>query len=269
MSLLTWFPVGRKWAVGATVLGLLALIVLAVIVTGHGAPTSVGHLTVEGSSPTAATTPSPSSPGSRAAEQQSELEQSINRLRAVPPVQPATSARYAAVSARARQQPDLYAAGFVRQLLTQDYRIDREQLLAWVQSESAQSTDPMVVGLTPVDLRGRMAVASVQDGVNGRAPVPSLADWVDLARRQGHTTVQIQRVIEPEPWASAVASGQITDPGVTARQVDADVTLHTTDHGKANVEQFSVALVVNLEGPPVRTGYGFVAVITYNVAAVS
>jgi hypothetical protein len=173
------------------------------------------------------------------------------------------------VSAQARQQPDLYAAAFVRQLLTQDYRTDREQLLAWVQSESAQSADPLVVGLTPVDLRGRMAVASVQDGVNGPAPVPSQSDWAGLARRQGHTTVQIQRVIEPVPWASAVASGQITDPGVTARQVDADVTLHTTDHGKDTVEHYSVALVVNLEGPPVLGGYGFVTAITYNVAAVS
>jgi len=269
MNALTGMSAGRKWGVGSTVLALLALIVLAVIVTGHAAPTSAGHVAVNGSSPTAATIPPTSSPGSLAAEQQSELEQSINRLRAVPPVQPATSARYAAVSAQARQQPDLYAAAFVRQLMTQDYRTDREQLLAWVQSESAQSTDPLVVGLTPVDLRGRMAVASVQDGVNGPAPVPTQSDWADLARRQGHTTVQIQRVIEPEPWASAVAGGQITDPGVTARQVDADVTLHTTDHGKATVEHYSVALVVNLEGPPVRTGYGFVSAITYNVAAVS
>ena len=99
--------------------------------------------------------------------------------------------------------------------------------------------------------------------------MPSQSDWANLAGRQGHTTVQIQRVIEPVPWASAVANGQITDPGVTARQVDATVTMHTTDHGKATVEHYSVALVVNLEGPPVRTGYGFVSAITYNVAAVS
>ena len=268
MSPLIGISVRRKWAVGMTALVLLSLIVVAVIVTGHPSPTSAGHLTVEGASPTGATTPSPSSPGSLGAQQQSELEQSINRMRAVHPVDPTTSARYAAVNAKARQQPDLYAAAFVRQLLTQDYRTDREQLLAWVQSESAQSTDLLVVGLTPVDLRGRMAVASVQDGVNGPAPVPSQSDWANLAGRQGHTTVQIQRVIEPVPWASAVAKGQITDPGVTARQVDADVTLHTNVHGKVIAEHFSVALVVNVEGPPVLGGYGFVTAITYNVAAV-
>ena len=93
MSLLTWIPVGRKWAVGAMVLVLLAVVVVAVIVTGHGAPTSVGHLTVKGPIPSSATTPSPSGPGSLVAEQQSELEQSINRMRAVPSVGPATSAR--------------------------------------------------------------------------------------------------------------------------------------------------------------------------------
>ena len=152
--------------------------------------------------------------------------------------------------------------------MTQDYRTSRDELLAWVQSESAQSTDPLVVGLTPVNLRGKMAVASVQDGVNGLSPVPSQKDWADLGRRQGHTTVQIQRVTEPVSWASAVAKGQITDPGVTARQVDAEVTLHTNDKGKAAAARYSVALVVNLEGPPVRSGYGFVAAITYNVAAV-
>jgi len=69
-------------------------------------------------------------------------------------------------------------------------------------------------------------------------------------------------------WAAAVEGGQITDPGVTARQVDAEVTLHTTDHGKVATQRFSVALVVNLEGPPVRAGYGFVTAITYNVVAV-
>ena len=113
MSPLTGISAGRKWGVGATVLVLLAVVMVAVIVTGHGAPTSVGHLTLKGPIPRSATTPSPSGRGSLAAEQHSELEQSINRMRAVHPVGPATSARYAAVSAEARQQPDLYAAAFV------------------------------------------------------------------------------------------------------------------------------------------------------------
>jgi len=196
-----------------------------------------------------------------------ELEQSINRIRAVAAVDPATTPQYPAVSREARQQPDLYAAAFVRELLTQDYRTGgRDELLAWVQSESAQSTEPLVVGLTPAGLRAKMAIASVQDGINGLAPVPSKSDWARLAGRQGHTTVRIQHVTEPVSWATAVANAQITDPGVTARQVDAELTLQSTDGGKATLERFSVSVVINLEGPPVRDVYGFVAAITYNVA---
>jgi hypothetical protein len=265
MNALTGVSGRTKWALGATALVLLALIAVGTLITGHNSQTSAGHPAAEGPGPTGTATLSPSGPGSLASEEHSELEQSLSRMRAIPPVQPATSPQYPAVNAEARHQPDLYAAAFVRQLLTQDYRTDRAQLLAWVQSESAQSTDPLVVGLTPVELRGRLAVATVQDGVNGPAPVPTQADWADLAARQGHTTVQVQRVIEPLTWASAVAGGQITDPGVTARQVDAKVTLHTVDHGKVAAQRFSVALVVNLEGPPVRAGYGFVAAIIYNV----
>jgi hypothetical protein len=268
MSPLRGIPIPRHWAIGATALVILTVGAVAGIVT-RTSTTVASHVGLKSSSSSGAITLSPPDRGSPAAEQQSELEQSLNRIRAVQPVQPATSGRYPAVSAEAQQQPDLYAAAFVRELLTQDYRTDREQMLEWVQSESAQCTDPLVVGLVPLDLRGKMAVASVLDGVNGPGPVPSRNDWVDLAARQGYTTVEIQRVIEPEPWTSAVASGQITDPGVTARQVDAQVRLHTIDHGKAGVQRFSVALVLNLEGPPVRNGYGFVAAITYNVAAAS
>jgi hypothetical protein len=268
MSPLSGVPLPRLWRVGATVLVLLALVGFAVIAAGHKPPASVGHSAGKGSPPAVAAALSRSGPGSLASDQQSDLQQNITRIRALVPVNSATSPQYPAVSAQARQQPDLYAAAFVSELFTQDYRTSRDQLLAWVQSESAQSTDPLVVSLTPGDLRSRIAVASVQDGVNGPAPVPSRSDWADLARRQGHTTVQIQGVTEPVAWASAVANAQITDPGVTARQVDAEVTLQTTDQGKATSEDFSVALVVNLEGPPVRDGYGFVAVINDNVAGV-
>jgi hypothetical protein len=268
MNQLTGFIVRRKWALGTTVLVLLAGATVGVIVNRHSSPTSASRYVTEGSNPTATTTPSPSGARSLTSEQRSELQQSISRIRAVAPISAATSRQYPAVGAEAGQQPDLYAAAFVRQLLTQDYRTSRDQLLAWVQSESAQSTEPLVVGLTPVDLRARMAVASVQEGVNGLAPVPTAADWAKLTQRQGHTTVEIQRVTEPVSWASAVANGRITDPGVTARQVDAEVTLHITEHGGATTKRYSVALVVNLEGPPVRDGYGFVTAITYNVAVV-
>jgi len=269
MSRLAGMSVRRKWALAATVMVLLAGVTVAVIVTRPTSPTTAGRSAVEASSPTPATTPSPSGPSPLTSEQQLELQRSITRIRGVVPVNAAASPQYPAVSAEARRQPDLYAAAFVRQLFTQDYRVGRDLLLAWVQSESAQSTDPLVVGLTPVDLRSRMAVASIQDGVNGPSPLPSQRDWAELARRQGHTTARIQRVTQPVSWARAVANGSITDPGVTARQVDAEVTLHAIDHGKPTAVRYSVALVINLEGPPVLDGYGFVAAITYNEVRVN
>ena len=190
-------------------------------------------------------------------------------MRAQIPVTPSTSARYPAVSSQARQQPDLYAAAFTAQLLTEDYRTNRDQLLAWVQSESAQSTEPLVVGLTPVELRARLALWSVQDDTGSPAIVPNQRVWAALAARQGYTTVQIQKVTEPVSWADAVAGGQITDPGVTARQIDAEVTLHTTDHGQSTTAASSVALTVQLEGPPARGGDGVVVAVIYDVAGIS
>ena len=84
------------------------------------------------------------------------------------PVPERTSPQYPAVGDPARQQADLYAAAFVKELLTQDYRSSRDELLAWVQSESARCQEPSVVGLTPPDLRNKLAVASLVDASTGR-----------------------------------------------------------------------------------------------------
>ena len=134
-----------------------------------------------------------------------------------------------------------------------------------MQSESARSTEPSVVGLTPPALRDKMAVASLVDDSDGPAPIPSQRQWTRLAQRGGHTTVTVRRVITPPTWTAAVAAGKLTDPGVTAREVDADVTLHTTHAGQAASRTYSVALTMNLEGPPARDGYGFVTAVTYRV----
>jgi hypothetical protein len=76
------------------------------------------------------------------------------------------------ISGDLAQQPDLHAAEFVRRLLTQDYRQPRSEHLAWVQSESAQTSEPLVVDLVPRDLRPRLAVYSVSDTTAQPAPVP-------------------------------------------------------------------------------------------------
>jgi hypothetical protein len=269
MSPLRGISFKKRCVLGATALVLPAAVSAAVIAGGHASPPPAGHVATGGSSLTAA--PTPSLPGTRslAAGQQTGLRQSLARMRAQVPVAPATSARYPAVSSQARLQPDLYAAAFTRQLLSQDYRTGRGQLLAWVQSEAAPSTEPLVVGLTPSKLRGRLGLWSVQDDTGSPAIVPSPSAWTALTQRWGYTTVQIQKVTEPVSWAAAVAGGQITDPAVTARQIDAEVTLHTTDHGHATATRFSVSLTVQIEGPPARSWYGFVVAVIYDVVGIS
>lgn len=161
-------------------------------------------------------------------------------------------------------QPDLYAAEFVRRLLTQDFRTARPDLLAWVQAESAQSAEPLVVGLVPPELRDRLAAYSVTDTASSPAPVPTEQEWANLAATGATQTVQVDAVRIPLAWSNAVAAGRITDPGVTGREVAATVTRHTG----SSVTRWSVALTLNLEGPPTRATWGFVTTVTYRVVQI-
>jgi hypothetical protein len=68
----------------------------------------------------------------------SKADAEIARLRAAPAVSPAGAG--GRISGETATQPDLYAAEFVRRLLTQDYQKLRAQHLAWVQSEAASTT---------------------------------------------------------------------------------------------------------------------------------
>jgi hypothetical protein len=165
------------------------------------------------------------------------------------------------VSVRSREEADDGA------LLTQDYATPRSDLLSWVQAESARTTESTIVGLIPIELRPKWAVFSVVEG--STPPVPATADWTALGLRQGHTSVQIQRVTEPVSWSTAVAAGEINDPGVTAREVTALVTFHSNESGIGQTTVTSVALTLNLEDPPAQSNWGFVGAITYDAVPVS
>jgi hypothetical protein len=200
-------------------------------------------------------------------EQAPAVADEVDQLRNSAPVEPRIPSGRNRIAGEASLQPDLYAAAFVKALLTQNYVTPRDYLLGWVQAESAATTEPRVVGLIPPKLRPKWAVFSVtSDGPT--SPVPTLADWTSLGLRQGRTTVEIQRVIEPVPWSTAVAAGEISDPGVTAREVTALVTLHTTEAGIEQQTVTSVALTLNLEGPPARPTWGFVGSVTYDAVLV-
>lgn len=206
----------------------------------------------------------------------SETERVIPPPTSAPEADPGAAAiartpRYPTAPAAARivgagaQQPDLYAAEFVRRLLSRNYATSRDGQLRWVQSESASTTEPLVIGLVPEGLRDRFAVWSVTDETDGRAPVPSASEWARLGAEHTVDTATVQRVDEPMAWAGAVQAGRITDPGITAREVDATVSRRTG----AKVQTFSVAASLNLEGPPVQRTWGVVAVITYTAVAIS
>ena len=164
------------------------------------------------------------------------------------------------ITGAATEQADLYATEFVRRLLSRDYaKVSRDSHLAWVQAESAATTEPLVIGLVPESARDRFAVWSVTDSTAGPAPVPAQDEWTQLASQRTVDTAQVERVQQPVVWTNAVASGRITDPGVTAREVSAMVTRTSA----AGTQRFSVAVSLNLEGPPVRAAFGVVGVITF------
>lgn len=240
--------------------GILGLLVLAGwLIMQHTSASTAG----DSASPQPSSRPaSASPPSSRATDREgSTAQRDLRKLRSIAPAKVADPPDR--ITGELTHQPDLYAAEFVRRLLTQDYRTSRQSHLAWVQAESAQTTEPLVVGLVPPELRDRIAMYSVSDASGGPAPVPDEREWNLLGRAGSFTTVQIQRVNEPLAWTNAVADGRITDPGATGREVAALVTRHTSGSGVDHSQRFSVDIALNLEGPPTRATWGFVAAVTY------
>jgi hypothetical protein len=250
-------------------IAVLTVVTLAAIAIGGG-----GH---DGHSPRSAPDPSAQPSATQSARKPSsvpratggrtttdpELREDLASMADTPRYPTRKATRIGGDTAR---QPDLYAGEFVRRLLTRNYGgQSRNVQLAWVQAESATTTEPLVIGLVPPNLQDRFAVWSVTDVSDGPAPVPPAPEWARLAA--GHTVDKavVQRVMEPAAWSGAVQAGRITDPGVTGREVLATVT-RSSGRGTQN---FSVAVSLNLEGPPVRSTWGVVAVITFTSIPVS
>jgi len=188
----------------------------------------------------------------------------LDRIRHLPPVSTPTEAE-PLITGDATTQPDLYAGEFVRRLLAQDFRTPRDGHLAWVQSESAVTTEPLVVALVPADLRDRLAVFTVSDDGDSPALVPPASSWQALAAHAAYDTATVGQVIEPLAWRNAVAAGRVTDPGVTCRTVAATLTRHERVSGKETTTKSSVSVTLNLEGPPTRTAWAFVAALDVTI----
>ncbi|KJK11745.1 hypothetical protein UB45_10835 [Terrabacter sp. 28] len=261
-------PSLRRFLVAAGAVALLIGIALAVARTRSGSPTTVSAGPVTPATRSAVSAPEPTTGTPAGSDPIGDpLAADLQRLRASEPIRPGRTERR--ITGEAAQQPDLYAAEFVRRLLTQDYRTARAEHLAWVQSEAAQTSEPLVVGLVPEDLRGRLAVYSVSKSGDQTPAVPSPNEWVALGVQDAYTTVQIQRVEEPMAWSTAVSSGRISDPGITGREVSAAVTLHYRKGGRPALATSSVAMTLNIQGPPTRGTWGFVTAVTYSALPVS
>lgn len=249
---------GMPRAAWAVLLAVALLVTTAVVLfTWEPSPRHTNPSATPKSPAAAPTESQPTTtPGTAAAVDM--LEQDLQGLRAVRLIGVANPP--APITGTAATQPDLYAGEFVRRLLTQEYVSPRNDFLAWVQADSAQSSEPLVVGLVPTELRDRLAIYSVTTSTDGGArPIPNPEEWAALAQSRSYTTVQVDRVREPVPWANAVLAGRISDPGCTAREVLATVTRHQGD----SMEKASVAVTMVLEGPPSRSTWGFVKLVRY------
>lgn len=264
---MTWSSL-RPYVSGAAISALLMVGAgIAVITLRQGPPpTSAAHQasTANASAATRSASPVRSQAPPSATD---PVAQDITLLRTVSPV--AASSREALIGGDAASQPDLYAAEFVRRLLTEDFRKPRAEHLAWVQAESAQTSEPLVVGLVPRDLRDRLAVYSVTEASGQEPAVPSAKSWASLAVQQAYTTVHIDHVEEPMAWSTAVSSGRISDPGITGREVSATVTLHYLKAGRPVSSTSSIDMTLNLEGPPTRSSWAFVTAVTYSSLSLS
>jgi hypothetical protein len=186
---------------------------------------------------------------------------------AIPAVAPATTTAYPPISAAARQDPSTYAAAFVQELFNRDYRIDRQQLLAWVQSEDS----PLQASNYPRADWSKFLLDSLTDLTWDEAidtPIPADGPWLALGASGSTDTVSDVKVSLDTVWEQKIASGyQPPDQLATARDTTFTVTRHDP-RDEATTRRYSVSLVVQL-GTRVDGGYGVAATNNYVVKEVS
>jgi hypothetical protein len=190
----------------------------------------------------------------------------LSLLAAAPKVAPATTPLLPPISPSDRTQPDLYARAFFTALFTHPYTgVTRAQMLAWVQAQQALS--PFITGGTPPEMN-RLLVESVSDPAwsnHGVVALPDDSGWAQAVA--GRASVRIDQLTcrTPPDWETAISDGDITDPGITARLVSADMTMTWNDGGKLKTQNFSVALTMLLEAPPTASQYGVIVIADTSV----
>jgi hypothetical protein len=110
--------------------------------------------------------------------------------------------------------PDSYAAYLARALWTIDYtRRSRAQEEEFWRAQLADVVPAGAPAGTTVTQAQQAALSTLD------ARLPTAATWATLAATHTQSRFNVTSVSEPSSWISAVAAGQITDPGLTARTV--------------------------------------------------
>ncbi len=180
---------------------------------------------------------------------------------AVPAVPAGTSRAFPPIPAADRGQPDLFVAAFGTELLSRDYRhATRDQLLAWVVSESAPLSI-VQVPLSPAD-RGKALLVSLTSPAwddTGETLVPNASDWAGLAGQDAYTVVSNVKVAEVPGFPPAGTT--FIDPLTLDRLFSATVTLHAVFGDRPITSSQSVAFEV-VVGTSAHHGRVFGAAMT-------
>jgi hypothetical protein len=108
----------------------------------------------------------------------------------------------------------VYASAVAQALWTIDYaRTGRDQLIDLLKSALATQ---LPAG-SPAGSTVGQAQASAMSTFDDYVPTGSV--WANLAASHTKSSFVVTGVTEPASWVAAVTSGQITDPGLTARTV--------------------------------------------------
>lgn len=174
-------------------------------------------------------------------------------------VKPATSPAYPAITGTAARDPSAFAAEFVTELLTRDYRAtSRAQLLAWAQFEDAPLPSPHY----PRADWSKVLTDSLTDpGWDGAVdtPIPADGPWLALRSERARDVVSAVRIVPDPRWQAKIAGGwQPPDPLAGELDASATVTEHAVTGGRPHVARYSVSLIVQLGTSP-HGGYGVAA----------
>ena len=137
---------------------------------------------------------------------------------------------------------DIYASEVAGALWSVDYTsTTRAQLIGFWQHELAAT---LPTG-TPAGTTVAQAQAAAMSTLD--LYLPSAPMWPTLARDHTVSAFKLTAISEPASWVSAVASGQIADPGLTARTVIGVQTLTygagTARRTSAQSQQLTVAML--------------------------